>query len=393
MSNLFSILVIIIPALGMVAGLASSATIILLLVVSLIYLRDKITVSLTSLKLELFFMAWCLISCCWSINLVSSLLHYVQIFAVVLIGLSIKNNINRFDHLKGKVEKSLLIGLFIAISLFFIEYFSNGIISSSFRKVFQPSSTKLFYLYDLDRGCALFTLLSWIFIGFLFLRAKYLLSLLFYIFVLYMLSISDSLASFLAFLFSGIIVIICKLVSLRFMKIAGFVLIIGSILMPIFAYNIDPLYISNNYDRYIPDSAKHRLFIWHYVAGKTIEKPILGIGFNSSKRIKINDDEIIKYKAYSWSPLPLHPHNNIMQIFLETGLIGLFLFLALVYKFCRQATVASNYDSDYSLISFACFTNYYLIGMISFGIWQSWWVCSAIWASIMLQFLKRSNLK
>ena len=389
MRNLLSILIVIIPALGMIAGLASSTTIILFLIVSLVCLRDKLTFSLANIKLELAFMAWCLFSCFWSINLVSSLLHYVQIFAVVLIGLIIKNNINKLDEQNGTVEKPLIIGLFMAIGLFFIEYFSGGIISSAFRGIFQPGSAKLFYLHNLDRGCALFTLASWIFIGFLFSRSQYFLSVLFYVFALYMLSISDSLASLLAFFASGIIIIICKLMTLRFVKLVSFCLIIGSILMPIFAYKIDPVTISNNYNQYIPDSAKHRLFIWHFVADKIMDKPILGFGFNSSKNIKINDDEMIEYKGYSWSPLPLHPHNNIMQIFLETGFIGLCLFLALVYKLCKQIKLSDGKNLNYELINFACFINYYIIGMISFGIWQLWWVCSGIWAIIMLQYLRK----
>jgi len=394
MQYLIKTLTFIIPSLGMIAGLSAASTIILFLVSLLSHLKNKLTFPMKNIKLELIFIFWCVLSCFWSPNPIASLLMCLQVIPVIFLGLIVKKNINKLTFQEIRIESPLIWTLFVAISLFFIEYFSSGLISLTFRKIFQTSSTKSFQLYDLDRGCALFSLVAWIVIGIFVSRKRYFLSYILYIFTLYMLSMSDSLATFLAFAVSGLIIIISKLVTLKFIQFVSFCLILGSLLMPIIAYKIEPRFIADNYSQYIPDSAKHRLFIWHFVSNKIIEKPIFGSGFGSSKIISSNNDQMIEYKGYHWSPLPLHPHNNIMQIFLETGLIGLLLFLALAYKFLKQIEFAilDKKEFNFGLIAFACFINYYIIGMISFNIWQLWWVCTGIWSSIIIQCLRSKPL-
>jgi len=63
------------------------------------------------------------------------------------------------------------------------------------------------------------------------------------------------------------------------------------------------------------------------------------------------------------------------------------LFLALVYKTAAAIKNISKKHKNYALVSYACFINYYVIGMISYSIWQSWWVSSGIWVAIMMKWM------
>ncbi|WP_410526082.1 O-antigen ligase family protein [Rickettsia endosymbiont of Ceutorhynchus obstrictus] len=401
---LISGLIFLIPVIGMIGGLSVAATIPILLMIFLFSIKDRITLRFlfSTYKTELLFASWCLLSCIFAINPINSLLTFLQVFSVLLLGFTTSNYIDTsiFFQNDRNIKCYLISGVIVAIILFFIEYLTNGLLTKAFRAIFQSSSSQFFNLYMLDRGCALLSITAWIIITILIYYKKPIISLLFYVLVLYLLFISDSLASFLGFLIGGLTFSVSKitqkiLTGEIFFRLISIGLIAGSLSIPIIAGNINPRYISEKYASSIQESAQHRLFIWHFVANKIAEKPIFGYGFASSKYIEVKDSEIIKHNGIEWHPLPLHPHNNILQVILETGLIGLILFLALIYKYLKQIsnlTRQNNNCQNYQSISYACFINYYFIGMVSYSIWQVWWVAVGIWALILMKLLVKSDI-
>lgn len=388
MAYVLEILIFLTPSIGMIAGLVSSVTIPLFLITLLFNLRDKLDFSIKFYKLEFVFMFWCLLSCLWAENILTSITLYFQIFPIILIGLILKNNL---PFPKASEVYAIILGVFIAILLFYIEYFFKGVISNFYRVIFQKNSTYTFFMHSLDRGCALLSITSWICIGLFINRKKYFLCCIFYIFVLCLLSVSDSLASFLGFGIAGIVFILGKLIPTRFFKFARFCLIAGSLLMPVFAYTLEPQQLADKYEDVIPHSAVHRLFIWKFVSEKSLENPFFGAGFGLSKSISMKITKIIEYKEYKWHPLPLHPHNNIMQIILELGIVGLILFLAIVYKYLKSFELIASTNLNLAATSYAFFVNYYIIGMISFSIWQAWWICSLVFTTVMLKYMLQSK--
>lgn len=403
MQYFLPILAFSIPAIGMVAGLACSFLISIFLLTVLLYCRfgfknrvkkdfgqycnkSSIIALIATYKLESAFAGWCLLSCFAATNMLTSLILYCQVFLVIYLGLVLIANIQNLTTL-AKVERALIWGVYTAIILFFIEYNFNGIISTSFRAIFQSYTRQYFTLYMLDRGCALLAITAWLVIGIFTTQKKYIIAILLYSLVLYLLSLSDSFASFVAFFISGLVFLVVRITTIWLLKPISICLIIASLLMPIVAYNIAPAELSNQYSNILPDSAKHRLFIWHFVADKILEHPILGIGFGASKTAEIKDNEMVNYQHHRWSPLPLHPHNNILQILFETGLIGLLLFLSIVYKLLKNINLLAIKRPTFGLIAYACFINYYIIGMISFSVWQVWWVCVGVWAIVMMKWV------
>ena len=86
--------------------------------------------------------------------------------------------------------------------------------------------------------------------------------------------------------------------------------------MIIFAFKVDALKVAQEND-ILPISAKHRLFIWNFIADNSQNHPILGIGFNGSRQFPVREDQLIKLFGHTLSPLPLHPHNNVMQVYFD----------------------------------------------------------------------------
>lgn len=119
----------------------------------------------------------------------------------------------------------------------------------------------------------------------------------------------------------------------------------------------------------------HREAIWSYTRSKIEKRPIAGYGFASSRfidkgfRIKNNLGRDVTL-------IPLHPHNNIMQIWLELGFLGAIL-LASMYVFIWIKILKIVHICKYKagLLS-ASFSSVLLIGQSSYGLWQNWWLAS-----------------
>lgn len=310
-------------------------------------------------------LVWCFVSCFWAPELVSSLkvVGGLLFFTIATLYLSSIDK-SSFDELDSIAKKPLLYGLLCAIILFFIEYYSHGIISTTFRSLVQHKNM-VFELPWLDRGVVFVSLLSWVVMHHLLKQRQVMLAISIYISVIFMLYLSDSLAGFVGFILASLAYIALHLSKMRLGWLMRICFALYIVAMPIMAYKQEPLEISNKYS--IPHSAKHRLFIWNFAAHKIADHPIIGYGFGSSKNIATEND-IVHYGQYEWCLLPLHPHNNVLQILLETGLVGFILFILLVDNILKW-TIRNN-----NVLAAACFINYFFIGTISFGIWQSWWI-------------------
>ncbi|MGI4776243.1 MAG: O-antigen ligase family protein [Janthinobacterium lividum] len=339
--------------------------------------------------MEITFALWCLISCFWSQNIISSITIFsanaglIFLYSITTSGLSTV----RIKY----IDIGFVIGISIAIILFFVESSMGGIFHNNFKYYFQNNSLNKYSLYSLDRGCALLTISSWPLLEIFITKRKYYISCLLYLLILYILCLSDSLASLVGFVISGGVFLFIRVFSIKFSKYIRIFLILIFASFPLIAYNMNPSTISDRYSKLLPDSAKHRLFIWNFVSKKIISKPILGYGFGSSKKYVAPQEEMINYNGYYWSPLPLHPHNNVLQILFETGLIGFSLFLLSISKYLKKLEQMIIVNPTIGGIFYACFINYFVIGMISFSILQVWWVASAIWVMLMLKYNVRNT--
>jgi O-antigen ligase len=136
----------------------------------------------------------------------------------------------------------------------------------------------------------------------------------------------------------------------------------------------------------IPSSAEHRIAIWEFTARKIAEKPLAGWGMNASKIIP--EGKLILYSDAGnryGEALPLHPHNAILQFWLELGLPGIILYLGLLI-FIIITAISSQRSKFESAMIFGQFTTIFIISNLSFGIWQAWWIAT-LWLSASLMSL------
>ncbi len=103
-----------------------------------------------------------------------------------------------------------------------------------------------------------------------------------------------------------------------------------------------------------------RLTAWGFVDKLIVFKPLFGWGLDASRM---------------WPrDIPLHPHDAAMQLWFELGAVGAGL-TALFYAWLhtRIAAVGTR-DRDMAAAGCATMTAYLIIGALSFGVWQEWWL-------------------
>ena len=131
----------------------------------------------------------------------------------------------------------------------------------------------------------------------------------------------------------------------------------------------------------------HRFIIWSYSKEKILEQPIIGHGFFSSRQMA---NEQLKTKDFTkYQLIPLHPHNYILQIWLELGIIGVIIFFIFISVLLKKIYDFSQINHRFAAIAMMSFFQVFFIGQISFGFWQSWWISVVSISIIFYKFAFR----
>jgi O-antigen ligase len=136
--------------------------------------------------------------------------------------------------------------------------------------------------------------------------------------------------------------------------------------------------------RDLPLSWEHRVRMWSYSWELIQQAPLIGHGFDSSREFNA-----LTFRAPDGRDIvvmSLHPHNIGLQIWVETGLIGVILcvsFLVTLFKHvlitCKnplQAFAAAG-------LIVATATN----GAATIGVWQHWWWALIVFAASLICLL------
>ena len=110
----------------------------------------------------------------------------------------------------------------------------------------------------------------------------------------------------------------------------------------------------------VPPSWDARLNIWTFAADHVRSHPFRGWGLDASRTFG--------------SAIPLHTHNAQLQLWLELGAIGAALagvfFCWLAYGVVR----ISERSRGEAAMAAGALVSYLVIGALSFGVWQEWWL-------------------
>ena len=115
-----------------------------------------------------------------------------------------------------------------------------------------------------------------------------------------------------------------------------------------------------------------RVGIWQKAATLIAERPILGHGFDAARRLA---DPTVLIPGTPWPALALHPHNALLQIWLELGAVGIGITIALLAAGAR-ALWPMTARPLHLAVTLATIAGTAFMALVSFGIWQHWWLAT-----------------
>jgi O-antigen ligase len=182
-------------------------------------------------------------------------------------------------------------------------------------------------------------------------------------------SISEALASQLA-LILGLMFLFAfpykNKISLKILKFAILTLILAapfcvSFVYQNFAASLQEIsFMANGY-------AGHRLEVWDYVSRYAMQNPLLGFGIEATGDIKDFETGGIFYHLSDI----LHPHNFVIQIFIEFGFLGLAIAMGLIYALFTNIEKLSIAKQKIILPTLMATL---VPAAFSYGLWQGLWL-------------------
>jgi O-antigen ligase len=126
-------------------------------------------------------------------------------------------------------------------------------------------------------------------------------------------------------------------------------------------------------DRTRDGSIWHRAEIWFFAAERIADRPLLGWGLNAARALP-GGKELIQPGV---ERLPLHPHNGVLQLWVELGVVGAALGAAIAVAATLHATSAAR-DVSTRIAMTATVAAAMTVICVGYGLWQGWWM-AALW--------------
>jgi O-antigen ligase len=125
---------------------------------------------------------------------------------------------------------------------------------------------------------------------------------------------------------------------------------------------------------------EHRLYIWQFVGEKALRRPILGHGMDTARieggreKDRLLNPQAPEDQHFYGSRLPLHPHNGVLHIWYELGAVGIAFVLVLFAGICRHIAHTVQWNRWIGGLQLASFSSFCVFFLVSFGVWQNWWM-------------------
>jgi len=130
-------------------------------------------------------------------------------------------------------------------------------------------------------------------------------------------------------------------------------------------------------------SGIHRLEIWDYMSARILERPLAGWGLGAAIGVPIRPEELATYLYADAGGI--YPHNQWIELWLETGLPGVALALAMVWL------ALNRIGGRWQAYALAALASTLTASMLNFEITtDSWWAAVAA-SALLFKLLPRDE--
>jgi exopolysaccharide production protein ExoQ len=386
---------LVIPTVGVLfpLGLAPLLTVVALAVVAVS--RGRIVDALRSLRpiatLLLLLALWGAVSSLWSIIPGHSLFEAGRLLLLSAAGLVAVAAAKSLDDAgRAMLGRAAVIGLLVGLAIMAVELIGNFAIRQFL------SNGRPIVLPNYDRGATVFSLACWACVLYLFEAGRRLAAAAAFVLTAILVSQMISLSAFLAMLLAlAIFALGWWRARLTALLLGGGFAFLAAI-MPFFAPDRGAILWLRETLPGLRGSAAHRLVIWRFASDRWYERPLLGWGMDASRAVPGGKTEITDYMGLppEWNlvgaAMPLHPHDAVMQWWLELGVVGAVLGTAIVLYTLWRAGFTPGLSPAGRAAALALIATAFLPLLLNFGVWQSWWE-SSLWlmAALTVAFIAK----
>ena len=321
-------------------------------------------------------MLWSLASLAWTLEPAAAFSVWLRMLWIMAGGVFLLAGLEGIDEaaarrLQGAV--AIFGALFVALLLG--EVVSDGVLTRLVRlgRLEPPYSDDY-----LARSAALLAIFAWPAALALWRRAGAYAALGFVALVLALLYLLPMAAALVAFVAAAVVLAAATRWPRATLWLVGVGLVIAIAATPLLFFQGDAVAAAEGAVPGLPSSWRHRLAIWQFVAERVAEKPLTGWGLDASRQLPGAGGSI--YGRHGL--LPLHPHNAVMQVWVELGLPGAVLASALVVLVLGRVRRAAA-QPHLAAVRLAVFVSFAAIALTSYGVWQNWWLATGWLAALV----------
>ncbi len=130
--------------------------------------------------------------------------------------------------------------------------------------------------------------------------------------------------------------------------------------------------------------AGNRSEIWHFVMRYALNNPWYGYGIEATRFVESFEHDHIYHKANT----VLHPHNFVVQLWMEFGIVGV-VSASLLFSAISQKITTTDYIQRKHIT--CVYIPFILVASISYGMWQSWWLGLIIYLIMLCILIARTE--
>jgi O-antigen ligase len=125
-------------------------------------------------------------------------------------------------------------------------------------------------------------------------------------------------------------------------------------------------------------SRQARLGIWHHVARLVAEKPVIGHGFGAARDLSARNERLPNIDL---AAIPIHPHNGVLQVWLELGAVGVVIVGGLLFCAWRATRMLWHRPLAAATVAGTLVAAAVPI-LVSFSLWNTWWLAALGFAAV-----------
>lgn len=350
---------------------------------------------------------WAALTSLWAVDPERSLFSAAQLGLTSFAGVVLVGAARRLDD-NGirRVGTALLAGIILGMLLFVLGLVSGRRFTALVLSIqYSESYRYLQAVQVFNRGVTVTALMAVLAVAFLWINGRYRAAKTNGVLIMVMMLAAKALATKVLLGIDVLALALFRKPSRRLGLVLGAFLASMVVIVPLGVMMLPSPQVSAGW-AFLPYSSHHRLTIWGFVSDRILERPVLGWGMDSARAIPGGEDEEVVYfevprgsgnrMTASEQRLPLHPHNAVLQWWLELGGVGAVLFAVLLWRLGVLA-VGRGRSPVMAVCSGALVVGVSVISLVSFGFWQSWWQCTmwllAAWATALAPLLSPNQMR